>query len=225
MRLRGRKYFVFDWLQFFITLVLAATMPAICTATTEQVAPVQSVPYTYAYMCRDGAICTQQQAVQSYCEYNFGAGAPTRIDNAYFDSAVCGCERTLFSCSTMSPPISTSWWRYPAPIDRSIIVCPSGYTPDSNRNACVLTTASAGCPAATPPYTYKPASGMCEREVPCLPPNIINQTGQCEPPETYTITLTPSESTIACHGIRCQPLLHWQPKLPTSTTSRRKAWK
>jgi hypothetical protein len=40
---------------------------------------------------------------------------------------------------------------------------------------------------------------MCERVVPttCLPPNTINpQTGQCEPPETYKLTLAPNSATI-----------------------------
>lgn len=46
------------------------------------------------------------------------------------------------------------------------------------------------CPMATPPYTFKPLTGMCERDIPCLPPNIINSNnGQCEQQETYTIKI------------------------------------
>jgi len=46
------------------------------------------------------------------------------------------------------------------------------------------------------PYTYKYASGMCEREAQCPAPNTINPaTGQCVPPEILTITLEGGTTT------------------------------
>lgn len=134
--------------------------------------------------------------MQSYCDNSMGLGAPTRIDNVYFDTAICGCERTIFSCSTMNPPISTSWWRYPVSIDKNTTICPTGYAPNSSLNACVLLTATPVCPQDTPQYTYNPASGMCERTMVCPAPDAIDPaTGKCEPPETYTLTLKPDRTT------------------------------
>lgn len=70
------------------------------------------------------------------------------------------------------------------------------YHPDSALASAVLTI-SPTCPNATPPYTFNPGTGMCERPDQCLPPNVINpDTGECEPPETYTITLKPDRTTI-----------------------------
>jgi len=46
------------------------------------------------------------------------------------------------------------------------------------------------------PYTYKYASGMCEREAQCPAPNTINPaTGQCEPPKVLTIILEGGTTT------------------------------
>lgn len=80
-------------------------------------------------------------------------------------------------------------------------MCPPGYnSPNSGftiyPETCVVNASAINqCPAVAAgetPYTLDPGGQTCSRPDQCLPPNSINQnTGKCEPPENYTITLIP----------------------------------
>lgn len=51
------------------------------------------------------------------------------------------------------------------------------------------------CPMATPPYTFKPLTGMCERDIPCLPPNVFDPVSKRCITEEYEIKLTGNTQT------------------------------
>lgn len=70
------------------------------------------------------------------------------------------------------------------------------YHPDSALASAVLTI-SPTCPNATPPYTFNPGTGMCERPDQCLLPNVINPAnGKCESP--YPSPDVPDPATGQC---------------------------
>jgi hypothetical protein len=82
--------------------------------------------------------------------------------------------------------------------------CPPGYTSPAAGGiypqTCTNVSADNRCPeVATGETPFKldlPNKLTCSRPDQCLPPNVINpDTGKCEPPETYTITLKPDRTT------------------------------
>lgn len=49
-------------------------------------------------------------------------------------------------------------------------------------------------------YVYNVLNNMCERDVPCIAPNVLNPDGQCKPPGNLIITIEPSGTYLPTNG-------------------------
>lgn len=132
-----------------IALFLLIVISMIAMVRPAGASGVVTAQTTLTYTCRNGAICTAAQTMQSYCDYYTGVGSAVRHDST---GNAADYYRLYFSCwqPLWNPP---AWLAYPShpnlvsivacpdhsqPTGTTICTCTDPYVPDPTKTRCVL---------------------------------------------------------------------------------------